>query len=221
MKEYAKGTLHTVRQMVVVTLVLLVICGFLYPVFLSGISTVLFPSQAKGSLITIDGKPVASEHVGQQFKEEYYLWSRPSAYNYNVYVEDKDGNQTDRDGAVFGGVASGSNNYGPSNPALTDRVKGDLAAFLQKNPGVTQEDIPADLLTASGSGLDPNISPESAEIQVSRIANASHLDENKIRHIIKENSRGKLLGIFGEDTVNVVKVNIQIGKAMGILSAKQ
>ncbi len=217
MKDSAKGAKGFWRQTVVVTLVLLVICGFLFPVLLTGVSALLFPHQAKGSLITVDGQAVASEHVGQQFLADHYLWSRPSAYNYNVYVEDEAGNQTYQDGSEFGGLSSGSNNYANSNPDLQARVEADIAAFLEKNPDVKQEDIPADLMTASGSGLDPDISPEAAEIQVARVAKASGLAEDEIRSIIKNNTTGKMLGVWGADKVNVVKANIEIGRAMGII----
>lgn len=217
MKETTKRVLNSTKQMVLVTLVLMLICGFLFPVVLSGISAVVFPRQANGSLVMVDGKAVAAEHVGQQFASDYYLWSRPSAYQYNVYTEDAAGNQLYPDGSEFAGLGSGSNNYAPSNPALAERVTADIEAFLAKNPGVKKEDIPADLLTASGSGLDPHISPESAEIQVARIATASALGEEKVREIIKANTSNKLLGVFGDETVNVVMTNIDIGIAMGIL----
>lgn len=219
MKERTKGALRSLRQMVSVTLMLMLICGFLFPVFMTGVSALLFPNQAKGSLVYVGGKAVASEHVGQQFLADHYLWSRPSAYNYNVYTEDADGNQFYQDGSEFAGVSSGSNNYGPSNPALAERVAADLAAFLEKNPDVKQEDIPADLMTASGSGLDPHISPAAAEVQVPRIAKASGLSADEIRTIIADNTKGKLLGIFGEEAVNVVLVNVAIGTAMGLLPA--
>lgn len=153
--------------------------------------------------------------------QDYYLWSRPSAYHYNVYKENEDGTQTYNDGTEFPGIGSGSNNYAPSNPALVERVEADIANFLEKNPDVKQEDIPADLLTASGSGLDPHISPESAEIQIPRIVEASGLEEAKIREIIQNHTEGKLLGIFGEETVNVVKVNIDIGAAMGLFQENE
>lgn len=145
------------------------------------------------------------------------MWSRPSAYHYNSYVEGEDGTPYYTDGTPFSGLGSGSNNYAPSNPALAERVEQDLEAFLKKNPDVKKENIPTDLLTASGSGLDPHISPASAEIQIPRIAKASGLDEEKLREIVKNNTSGKLFGIFGEETVNVLKVNIEIAKNMGIL----
>ena len=155
--------------------------------------------------------------MGQEFTEDYYLWSRPSAYHYNVYVEDAEGNQTYRDGSEYPGLSSGSNNYAPSNPALTERVEADLENFLAKNPDVKREDIPTDLLTASGSGLDPHISPASAEVQVPRIAKASGLSEDTVRELIAENTQGKVLGIFGEETVNVLETNLAIAQEMGLL----
>ena len=145
------------------------------------------------------------------------MWSRPSAYHYNVYVEDEEGNQYYNDGSEFAGLASGSNNYAPSNPALAERVEADIEAFLAKNPDVKREDIPTDLLTASGSGLDPHISPASAEIQIDRIVMASGLEESVVREIVERNTEGKMLGIFGEETVNVLGVNIEIAQQMGII----
>lgn len=169
-------------------------------------------------MITVNGQAVGAENVGQEFTQDYYLWSRPSAYHYNVYVEDEDGNQYYNDGTEFPGIGSGSNNYAPSNPALAERVEADIATFLEKNPDVKREDIPTDLLTASGSGLDPHISPESAEIQIPRIVEASGLSEEQIREIIANHTSGKVLGIFGENTVNVLKVNLDIAQAMGLLT---
>ncbi len=220
MKESVKSFLHGTKQAVLVTTVLLVICGFLFPVLLTGLSSLFFPHQAGGSLIEVSGQTVGSEHVGQEFTQDYYLWGRPSAYHYNTYVEDKDGNQTYNDGTEFPGLGSGSNNYAPSNPDLAARVEEDIQKFLKKNPDVKREDIPTDLLTASGSGLDPDISPASAEIQIPRIVKASGLSEEQVRQIITEHTSGKVLGIFGEDHVNVLEVNIGIAQAMGLISSE-
>ena len=210
--------MHNGRQVILVTVILLVICGLLFPLLLTGLSSVLFPHQANGSLIEVDGQVVGAEHVGQEFTQDYFLWGRPSAYHYNTYYEDEEGNQTYSDGSEYAGLSSGSNNYAPSNPALAERVQADLEAFLAKNPDVKAEDIPTDLLTASGSGLDPDISPESAEIQVPRIAKASGLSEDEVREIIARHTEGKFLGIFGDETVNVLGVNIDIAMAMGLLN---
>ncbi|OUN14485.1 potassium-transporting ATPase subunit C [Gemmiger sp. An87] len=213
MKEFLHGT----RQAVLVTVVLMLICGLLFPCLLTGLSSVIFPHQAGGSLITVNGMAVGAEHVGQEFTQDCYMWSRPSAYHYNVYTESEDGRKYYNDGTEFGGLASGSNNYAPSNPALVERVEADMEAFLEKNPEIKREDIPTDLLTASGSGLDPHISPASAQIQLPRIAQASGLSEESLQEIVKRNTMGKLFGVFGEETVNVLKVNIEIAQAMGTL----
>lgn len=213
MKEFLHGT----RQAVLVTVVLMLICGLLFPCLLTGLSSVIFPHQAGGSLITVNGMAVGAEHVGQEFTQDCYMWSRPSAYYYNVYTESEDGRKYYNDGTEFGGLASGSNNYAPSNPALVERVEADIEAFLEKNPEIKREDIPTDLLTASGSGMDPHISPASAQIQLPRIAQASGLSEESLQEIVKRNTAGKLLGVFGEETVNVLKVNIEIAQAMGTL----
>lgn len=217
MKETMKELLRHTKQALGVSVVLMLVCGLLFPLLLTGLSTVLFPHQAGGSLIEINGKTVAAENVGQEFTEDYYLWSRPSAVHYNVYTENADGSKTYQDGTEFNGIASGSNNYAPTNPELEKRVEKDMAYFLEKNPEVKPEDIPTDLMTASGSGLDPHISPKAAEIQIPRIVEASGLKEEQVREIIANNTDGKLLGVFGEETVNVVKANIEIGTAMGVI----
>ena len=217
MKESVKSALHGARQIISVTIVLMLLCGVLFPCLLTGASAVIFPHQAGGNLLTVNGKTIGAEYVGQEFTEDYFMWSRPSAYHYNVYVEGEDGSLYYNDGTEFCGIGSGSNNYAATNPALTERVEKDIEAFLEKNPSVKREDIPTDLMTASGSGLDPHISPASAEIQIPRIAKASGLTEKEIKDIVSENTQGKVLGIFGEETVNVLKVNIEIAQRMGIL----
>ena len=208
---------HGLRQSLVVTLVLLLLCGFVFPVLLSGISTVIFPSQANGNLVYADGQAVGAANVGQDFTDPYFMKGRPSAYNYNTYYKDEQGNQYYNDGSAFAGLSSGSNNYAPSNPALTERVEADIEAFLEANPDVKREDIPADLMTASGSGLDPHITPASARIQIPALAAASGLSEEELEQIVADNTEGKLLGIFGEETVNVLGVNLDIAKAMGLV----
>ena len=171
-------------------------------------------------MIRVDGKVVGAETIGQEFTEDYYMWGRPSAYHYNTYTEDENGNLVYSDGTEFAGVSSGSNNYAPTNEALTERVENDMEKFLERNPEVKAEDIPTDLLTASGSGLDPHISPESAQIQIPRIAEASGLSEEKVEEIVSEHTEGKLLGVFGEETVNVLMVNLDIAKEMGVIPAE-
>ena len=215
-----KNFLHNTKRAVLVTVVLMIICGLIYPLVLTGISKVIFPRQAEGSLIRVDGKVVGAETIGQEFTEDYYMWGRPSAYHYNTYTEDENGNLVYSDGTEFAGVSSGSNNYAPTNEALTERVENDMEKFLERNPEVKAEDIPTDLLTASGSGLDPHISPESAQIQIPRIAEASGLSEEIVEEIVSEHTEGKLLGVFGEETVNVLMVNLDIAKEMGVIPAE-
>ena len=215
-----KNFLHNTKRAVLVTVVLMIICGLIYPLVLTGISKVIFPRQAEGSLIRVDGKVVGAETIGQEFTEDYYMWGRPSAYHYNTYTEDENGNLVYSDGTEFAGVSSGSNNYAPTNEALTERVENDMEKFLERNPEVKAEDIPTDLLTASGSGLDPHISPESAQIQIPRIAEASGLSEEKVEEIVSEHTEGKLLGVFGEETVNVLMVDLDIAKEMGVIPAE-
>ncbi len=141
---------------------------------------------------------------------------RPSAVHYNTYTVDENGREIYLDGSEFAGIASGSSNYGPSNPALAERVEKDIDAFLAAHPGVKREEIPTDLMTASGSGLDPHISAASAAIQLPAIADASGLSMETLEQIVKDNTSGKLLSVFGEETVNVLGVNVEIAKAMGI-----
>lgn len=208
---------HGLRQSLVVTMLLLLLCGLVFPVLLSGISAVIFPSQANGSLVYADGRAVGAANIGQDFTAPYFMKCRPSAYNYNTYYEDEQGNQYYNDGSEFAGVSSGSNNYAPTNPALAERVVADMEAFLEANPDVKRENIPADLMTASGSGLDPHITPESARVQIPALADSSGLSEEELEQIVEDNTEGKLLGVFGEETVNVLGVNLDIAMAMGLV----
>lgn len=211
-----KSFLKLFRQAAVLTLALLIICAVIYPLALNGVSQLVFPKQANGNLIEIDGEAVGSELVGQQFTDERFFRGRVSSVSYNTYTEedlvpDEDGN------TAYGGVSSGSFNYGATNEDLKARVEADLEAFLESHPGVKAEEVPADLLTASGSGLDPHISPQAAEVQVAAVAKASGLSEQKIREFVKDNTEHKTLGVFGEEKVNVLKTNIAIAQELGIL----
>ena len=210
--------IKSLRAPVLVTLVLLLICGLIYPVVMTLMSQALFPSQANGSIIYVDGQAVGAKNVGQDFTDPRFMRCRPSAYQYNTYTVDEEGNKFYNDGSEFAGLGSGSNNYAPSNPALTQRVEANIEAFLAENPGVAREDIPADLMTASGSGLDPPISPAAAQVQLPAIAEASGLSPERLAQIVADNTEEKLLGMFGEETVNVLGVNLDIALAMGLIS---
>lgn len=200
--------LSTIKSASKLSLVLLLLCGVLYPAAVTAIGQTVFPHQSNGSLIQVDNQVIGSEVVGQQFSSLSYLKSRPSAVNYNVYTEEM------KASGDYTGISTGSKNYGPSNPALVERVSNDMKTFLAEHPELKASDLPTDLLTASGSGLDPHISPESAAIQVATVAKYSGLTETQIKDFIKDNTKQPLLGIFGEATVNVLKVNIEIYKAM-------
>lgn len=190
---------------------MLVICGLLYPLVLTGVSQLAFHDKANGSLITVNGKDIGSEFVGQDFTDKRFFKCRSSAVNYNTYTEE------DKKNGDYAGVASGSNNYGNTNPALKERVQQDIDEFLAANPGVKETDLPGDLLTASGSGLDPHISVESATIQIPAIAKASGLSEEKLLEIVNSNTEEKSFGVLGEQKVNVLKCNLEIAQLIGLI----
>ncbi len=212
MKSFGK----ILKSAVILTVTLMILCSVVYPLILTGISQLAFHKQANGNLIKVNGEAVGSELVGQNFTDERFFKGRVSSINYNTYTEedlipDEEGN------VAYGGVSSGSYNYGASNPDLKERVEASIDEFLKANPTVKKEDIPADLLTASGSGLDPHISVKSAEIQVPAIAKATGLNEDELKQMIKDNTEGKVLGVLGEEKVNVLTLNISVAKAIGLL----
>lgn len=198
--------------------VIMLLCSFAYPLALTGVSQVAMKEKANGNLIDQNGNPtvdpeeaVGSALVGQDFTEDYFFKGRVSSVNYNTYTEEQ------KENGEYAGVSSGSYNYGNSNPELKERIEKDLDEFLATHPGVKKEDVPSDLLTASGSGLDPHISPEAAEVQVKAVAEHSGLSEETVREIVKENTEEKVLGIYGEARVNVLKCNLGIAEKMGLI----
>ena len=198
--------------------VMMLLCSFAYPLALTGVSQVAMKEKANGNLIDKNGnstadpeEAVGSALVGQDFTEDYFFKGRVSSVNYNTYTEDQ------KENGEYAGVSSGSYNYGNSNPELKERIEKDLDEFLATHPGVKKEDVPSDLLTASGSGLDPHISPEAAEVQVKAVAEHSGLSEETVREIVKENTEDKVLGIYGEERVNVLKCNLGIAEKMGLI----
>ncbi len=200
-----KKIIENTKQAIGVTLVMAVICGLFYPLAMTGFAQVLFNKQANGSMIELEDKIVGSKLIGQAFASPYYFQGRISSINYNVYIsEDK----------TYSGVGSGTFNYAPSNPELIKRMEQDISVFLEKNPTLTHEDIPADLMTASGSGLDPHISIEAANIQINRIVQASSLSIEEVEKIIKTNTEGRTFGIFGEEKMNVLTANLDIYRKM-------
>lgn len=202
-----------IKNSVILSLILLMICGIIYPFTMTGISNLLFSKQAKGSFITYKGKTVGSELIGQAFTDERFFHGRISSINYNTYTKadlkpDKNGKK------VYSGVSSGSQNLAPSSKILINRVKHDLEAFLATHPGAKKSDIPEDLMTSSGSGLDPEISVKAAKIQIPLISKKTGLSTKELYKIIDRYTRKRSLSIFGEPGVNVLKANIAIAKKL-------
>ena len=205
--------LDNAKQALFVSLTMFLVCGLMYPLLVTGIAQGLFNYQADGSIVAVDGKAVGSEKLGQAFSSPAFFGGRVSSINYNVYT--KEDILPDKDGAIaYGGVSSGTFNYAPSNPKLTERIEGDIQSFLQANPTVKRQEIPADFMTASGSGLDPHISVQAAKIQMNRIANASGLSVKEIEEIVVANTESRTLGVFGEEKVNFLMANLDIFKKM-------
>jgi K+-transporting ATPase ATPase C chain len=188
---------------------LLIICGLVYPFAMTGLGQLFFRNQAGGSLIYYHGKPIGSALLGQSFTDMRFFHGRDSAVNYNTYaVKDI---KPDRNGKTnYTGVSSGSANFAPSNPRLVERVRKDMAGFLKAHPGVSPAEIPTDLLTSSGSGLDPHISPAAARVQIPAIVLATGMNRADLERIISRATEDRLLGIFGEPRVNVLKANLAI-----------
>ncbi len=193
--------------------VFMIICGIIYPLLMTGIGQIFFNNKANGSLVAFNGKTVGSELIGQSFTDPRFFVGRPSAVNYNTYTASDI--KPDKNGKVnYSGVTSGGSNLAPSNLQLVDRVKNDLESFLKTHPNVKEKDIPADLLTESASGVDPDISPAAAKIQIDAVSKASGIDKSELQSYINKYTTGKAFGIFGEPTVNVLMVNLQIASKL-------
>ncbi|WP_448103066.1 potassium-transporting ATPase subunit KdpC [Luteibacter jiangsuensis] len=181
------------RQALVLLAGFTVITGVAYPLLVTGAAQAVFPRQANGSIVESGGKPVGSSLLGQSFAEPRYFWSRPSATSPDPY----------------NGTASGGSNQGPTNPALTDAATKRIAALQAADPGNTAP-VPVELVTASGSGLDPEISPAAARYQVARVARARGLDPAAVQSLVEANTQGRQLGVLGEPRVNVLALNLAL-----------
>jgi potassium-transporting ATPase KdpC subunit len=196
--------LREIRPAIVVLVALTLITGLAYPLAMTGIAKVVFNRQAEGSLIERDGKVVGSALIGQEFKSDKYFHGRPSA---TTAPDPADPNKTVA--APYNAANSGGSNLGPSNKALIDRVQADLESLKKENPSAA---VPVDLVTTSGSGLDPDISPEAAYFQVPRVAKARNLAEDKVRQLVSEHIEERFLGVLGEPRVNVLLLNLALDR---------
>lgn len=184
---------NIIRPLLVLSVALTLATGVAYPLVVTGAAQALFPAQAAGSLIEVNGKPVGSALIGQNFSDPQYFWGRPSATGPMPY----------------NASASGGSNLGPLNPALVDAVKGRVEALRAADPGNTAP-VPVDLVTASASGLDPHISPAAARYQTARVARLRGLPLEKVQALVDQHTQAPLLGLLGEPRVNVLQLNLAI-----------
>ena len=187
------------RRGAVALVVFTVLVGLAYPLLMFGIGQVAFRGGAEGSLVRgTDGQVVGSSLIGQAFDAPEYFWGRPSAA-----------------GDGYDAGASGASNLGPTSQQLADTVQERVDGLLESHPGATAADIPAELVTASGSGLDPHISPAAAAFQVERVAAARRLDPARVRDLVREHTQGRALGFLGEPRVNVLRLNLALDTVTG------
>ena len=197
--------LRHIRASLVILLLMTVLTGLAYPLAMTAIAGAIFPKQAQGSLIEMDGKVVGSALIGQEFKDDKYFHGRPSA---TTAPDPADATKTVP--APYNAANSGGSNLGPTSKALNDRVKEDVDKLKAENPSAA---VPQDLVTTSGSGLDPDISPEGALFQVPRVAKARNLPEDRVRELVTANTKGRLGGLLGEPRVNVLALNLALDAA--------
>lgn len=196
--------LKEIRPAIAILIILTAITGLAYPLAITGLAQAMFPARANGSLIERDGHVVGSELIGQQFNSDRYFHGRPSA---TTAPDPKDASKSVP--SPYNAANSGGSNLGPTSKDLAERVKADVAKLKAENPSGT---IPVDLVTTSASGLDPDISPEAAFFQVSRIAGARHIPETKVQALVASQIEGRMWGFLGEPRVNVLKLNLALDK---------
>jgi K+-transporting ATPase ATPase C chain len=172
------------------TIVFIIICAVIYPLIIAAVG-ILSPGGGNGETVTFKGRIVGYAHIGQRFDQDKYFWSRPSAVAYNA-------------------AGSGGSNKGPSNPDYLKDVEAHIDTFLRHNPGIARSEIPAELVTYSGSGLDPDLSPDGAYAQAARIARARHVSEGEVRSLVSQHVENPFLGLFGPRKVNVLLLNVEL-----------
>ena len=193
--------LREIRPAIILLLLLAAITGLAYPLAMTAIAGVIFPRQAQGSLIEKDGKVIGSTLIGQEFKDDKYFHGRPSATSAPDPTD-----STKTISAPYNAANSGGSNFGPTSKALNDRIKEDVEKLKAENPSA----VPVDLVTTSGSGLDPDISPDAALFQVPRIAKARNMPDARVRQLITEYTYGRMAGLLGEPRVNVLALNLAL-----------
>jgi len=196
--------LHHLRPAFVMVVAMTALTGLVYPLGMTGIAQAIFPAASNGSLVSIDGRVLGSELIGQSFIGDRYFHGRPSA---SVGPEPSDPSRSIP--SPYNGANSGASNLGPTNQALIDRIGREAEALKGQNPGVP---VPVDLVTTSASGLDPHVSPEAALFQVRRVAAARRLPEDTIRRIVADSVEPPILGIMGEARVNVLRLNLALDR---------
>ena len=196
--------LREIRPAIVLLVAMTLITGLAYPLALTKIAGLLFPHQASGSLIERDGKVIGSALIGQEFAGDRYFHGRPSA---TTAADPNDAAKTVA--APYNAVNSAGSNLAPTNKALIERVRGDVDKWKQQNPTAA---IPIDLVTTSGSGLDPHITPDAAFFQVPRVAKARNMPEDRVRQLVNERTEGRMLGLLGEPRVNVLELNLALDR---------
>jgi K+-transporting ATPase ATPase C chain len=197
--------LKEIRPAIIILVLLTLITGLAYPLAMTAIAGVIFPKQAEGSLVERDGKVVGSALIGQEFKDDKYFHGRPSA---TTTADPADATKTVP--APYNAANSSGSNLGPTSKALNDRVKEDVDRLKAENASAA---VPVDLVTTSGSGLDPDISAEGALFQVPRVAKARNMPEDRIRQLVTEHTQGRLAGLLGEPRVNVLALNLALDAA--------
>ena len=199
--------LREIRPAIVLLLALTAITGLAYPLVMTGIAQAIFPTQANGSFIEKNGTVIGSTLIGQNFTSDRYFHGRPSA---TLGPDPNDATKTI--GVPYNAVNSMGSNLGPTSKALVDRVTADVAKLKAENPAAA---VPADLVTTSGSGLDPDVSPEAALFQVPRVAKSRNMPEDRLRQLVAANTQGPFLGLLGEAHVNVLALNLALDSAAG------
>lgn len=199
--------LNQLRPTLVIVAVLTILTGLVYPLAVTGVAGVIFPRQASGSMVESGGRIIGSSLIGQGFDKDRYFHPRPSA---TTAPDPKDASKTIA--APYNAANSGGSNLGPTSKTLADRVKADVEKLQKENPGVP---VPPELVTTSGSGLDPDLSPEAALFQVPRIAKARGIPADKLRDLVTSHVQDRVFGLFGEPSVNVLQLNLALDAMKG------